>query len=65
MEEGTKRKSKSTQLEVDPMRFRPNLIISGAEPYEEYDWHSVTVGNEHFIVCILAMLFSCFPLLLI
>jgi uncharacterized protein YcbX len=37
MEEGTKRKSKSTQLEVDPMRFRPNLIISGVEPYEEYD----------------------------
>lgn len=50
MEDGTKRKSRSAQLEVDPIRFRPNLVISGAEPYEEDDWHSVTVGKEHFIV---------------
>ncbi|XP_077244486.1 molybdenum cofactor sulfurase (LOS5) (ABA3) isoform X3 [Tasmannia lanceolata] len=35
-------------IHVDPMRFRPNLIISGFEPYTEDNWRSLNIGKEHF-----------------
>ncbi|WOL18951.1 molybdenum cofactor sulfurase isoform X2 [Canna indica] len=34
---------------VDAMRFRPNLVISGAEPYAEDAWRSLHIGKAHFI----------------
>ncbi|KAL5731571.1 molybdenum cofactor sulfurtransferase [Ranunculus cassubicifolius] len=35
-------------IHITPRRFRPNLVISGAEPYEEDNWTSLTIGNAHF-----------------
>ncbi|XP_049936458.1 retrovirus-related Pol polyprotein from transposon RE1 isoform X4 [Nymphaea colorata] len=35
-------------LPIDPIRFRPNLVIGGAEPYEEDDWKAIHIGKEHF-----------------
>lgn len=31
-------------------RFRPNLVISGCEPYEEDTWKKVRIGEIHFHV---------------
>lgn len=36
-------------MPVDAMRFRPNLVISGAEPYAEDRWRSLHIGKAHFI----------------
>ncbi|XP_068654808.1 molybdenum cofactor sulfurase isoform X2 [Aristolochia californica] len=33
---------------VYPMRFRPNFIISGSEPYAEDSWRSLYIGNVYF-----------------
>ncbi|CAL9145333.1 unnamed protein product [Musa hybrid cultivar] len=33
---------------VDAMRFRPNLVISGAEPFAEDDWKSLHIGKARF-----------------
>lgn len=35
---------------VDAMRFRPNLVISGAKPYVEDNWRSLQIGEAHFAV---------------
>ncbi|CAM8877089.1 unnamed protein product [Rhodiola kirilowii] len=34
--------------EVNPMRFRPNLVISAREPYTEDGWRSLRIGNCKF-----------------
>ncbi|KAF5179122.1 Molybdenum cofactor sulfurase [Thalictrum thalictroides] len=47
----SKNKQKDYQGEpvhVDSMRFRPNLVITGAEPYEEDNWGSLTIGKAKF-----------------
>jgi uncharacterized protein YcbX len=31
-------------------RFRPNFVVSGAEPFAEDDWKSVTIGSANFHV---------------
>ncbi|XP_038901662.1 molybdenum cofactor sulfurase isoform X3 [Benincasa hispida] len=37
-----------TSLQVDPMRFRPNLVISGGRPYAEDEWRNIKIGNKYF-----------------
>ncbi|KAG8653142.1 molybdenum cofactor sulfurase isoform X2 [Manihot esculenta] len=37
-----------TPLQVNPMRFRPNLVISGGEPYAEDGWRSLKIGSKSF-----------------
>ncbi|XP_047326781.1 molybdenum cofactor sulfurase isoform X2 [Impatiens glandulifera] len=36
------------RLEVDSMRFRPNLLISGGEPYAEDGWKSLKIKGKKF-----------------
>ncbi|KAL4200828.1 hypothetical protein AMTRI_Chr02g255600 [Amborella trichopoda] len=33
---------------VDPMRFRPNFVVSGANSYDEDNWRSVNIGKQLF-----------------
>lgn len=35
-------------VQVSAMRFRPNLVISGREPYAEDFWRRVQIGNNYF-----------------
>lgn len=39
--------SERLKIEVDPMRFRGNLLIDGAAPWAEFDWvgRTVTLGS--------------------
>ncbi|KAK9150975.1 hypothetical protein Syun_009284 [Stephania yunnanensis] len=41
--------NKGLPIHVHPMRFRPNLVISGAGPYTEDLWRVLTIGKEHFV----------------
>ncbi|KAL2495750.1 Molybdenum cofactor sulfurase [Forsythia ovata] len=34
--------------EVTPMRFRPNLVMSGGEPYTEDGWRNLKIGDKYF-----------------
>lgn len=36
--------------QVDAMRFRPNLVISGGGPYAEDRWSGLKIGKNHFMV---------------
>lgn len=36
-------------IQVNPMRFRPNLVISGGAPYAEDEWRNLKVGNASFV----------------
>lgn len=35
-------------VKVNPMRFRPNLVVSGGEPYSEDRWRNLKIGNNCF-----------------
>ncbi|KAL5831529.1 hypothetical protein ACOSQ3_016940 [Xanthoceras sorbifolium] len=35
-------------VQVNPMRFQPNLVISGGEPYAEDGWRNLKIENQHF-----------------
>ncbi|KAK1440121.1 hypothetical protein QVD17_05946 [Tagetes erecta] len=35
--------------EVDAMRFRPNIVISGGGPYAEDRWSGLKIGKNHFM----------------
>ncbi|XP_024966183.1 molybdenum cofactor sulfurase isoform X2 [Cynara cardunculus var. scolymus] len=37
------------RMQVDAMRFRPNLVVSGGEPYAEDGWSSLKIGGNHFM----------------
>ncbi|XP_021738430.1 molybdenum cofactor sulfurase-like isoform X4 [Chenopodium quinoa] len=47
-------KSKASQTlqapiaQVSTMRFRPNLLISGGEPYDEDLWRGIRIGSKYF-----------------
>ncbi|XP_009361810.2 molybdenum cofactor sulfurase isoform X1 [Pyrus x bretschneideri] len=34
--------------QIDPLRFRPNLVLSGGEPYVEDGWRNLKIGNKYF-----------------
>ncbi|XP_034211931.1 molybdenum cofactor sulfurase isoform X3 [Prunus dulcis] len=34
--------------QISPMRFRPNIVISGGEPYAEDGWKILKIGNKYF-----------------
>ncbi|KMT00618.1 hypothetical protein BVRB_9g219130 [Beta vulgaris subsp. vulgaris] len=34
--------------QVSAMRFRPNLVISGGEPYAEDQWRRIRIGSKYF-----------------
>lgn len=36
--------------ELSPLRFRPNLVIGGAEPWAEDTWREIAVGSVRFRV---------------
>ncbi|WCJ37029.1 Molybdenum cofactor sulfurase [Euphorbia peplus] len=37
-----------TSIQVNPMRFRPNLVVSGGEPYAEDGWRRIEIGRKYF-----------------
>ncbi|XP_008456317.2 molybdenum cofactor sulfurase isoform X3 [Cucumis melo] len=37
-----------TSIQINPMRFRPNLVISGGRPYAEDEWRNIKIGNKYF-----------------
>ncbi|XP_023645063.1 molybdenum cofactor sulfurase isoform X2 [Capsella rubella] len=39
---------KRAHEKLNPYRFRPNLVISGGEPYAEDKWRTVKIGDNHF-----------------
>lgn len=39
---------KRAHEKLNPHRFRPNLVISGGEPYGEDKWKTVKIGDNHF-----------------
>lgn len=41
-------KSKAPTILVPAKRFRPNLVISGGEPYAEDLWSGVQIGRKYF-----------------
>ncbi|GAB4854748.1 Molybdenum cofactor sulfurase [Ancistrocladus abbreviatus] len=42
------RSVQAAQVQVSAMRFRPNFVISGGEPYAEDGWSNVRIGNHYF-----------------
>ncbi|XP_047981964.1 molybdenum cofactor sulfurase isoform X2 [Salvia hispanica] len=34
--------------EINPMRFRPNIVVSGGKPYAEDGWKSLKIGESNF-----------------
>ncbi|KAI3675679.1 hypothetical protein L1987_85271 [Smallanthus sonchifolius] len=47
--ETVKEESVGLFKEVDAMRFRPNLVISGGGPYAEDSWSGLKIGKNHFL----------------
>ena len=39
-----------TSVQINPMRFLPNLVVYGGEPYAEDGWLNIKIGNTNFMV---------------
>ncbi|XP_010459195.1 PREDICTED: molybdenum cofactor sulfurase isoform X3 [Camelina sativa] len=39
---------KRAHEKLNPYRFRPNLVVSGGEPYAEDKWRTIKIGDNHF-----------------
>ena len=37
-------------IQVNPMRFRPNLLISGGTSCAEDQWRSLKIGNKSYLI---------------
>lgn len=42
--------TRGTSVQINPMRFRPNLVVYGGEPYAEDGWLNIKIGNKNFMV---------------
>ncbi|KAL5545083.1 hypothetical protein UlMin_008867 [Ulmus minor] len=45
---GVQKGDQGAPVEVNPTRFRPNLVVSGGEPYAEDGWRNLKIGSKHF-----------------
>ncbi|KAI3769040.1 hypothetical protein L6452_00136 [Arctium lappa] len=45
----TQEGSVGLHMQVDAMRFRPNLVVSGGEPYAEDRWSGIKIGSNRFM----------------
>lgn len=50
MTEDVQKGGQGASFQVNPMRFRPNLVISGGEPYAEDGWRNLRIGHKYFSV---------------
>ena len=50
MAEDAQKGARGALAQVSPMRFRPNLVISGGEPYAEDGWRNLRIGHNYFTV---------------
>ncbi|KAH9603625.1 hypothetical protein KSS87_006510, partial [Heliosperma pusillum] len=41
--------SQAPVVHVSAMRFRPNLVISGGDPYNEDIWRGIKIGSNYFV----------------
>lgn len=41
--------TRGTSVQINPMRFRPNLVVYGGEPYAEDGWLNIKIGNKNFM----------------
>ncbi|XP_011012124.1 PREDICTED: molybdenum cofactor sulfurase isoform X2 [Populus euphratica] len=41
--------TRGTSVKINPMRFRPNLVVYGGEPYAEDGWLNIKIGNKNFM----------------
>lgn len=50
IEQGALRRGETPPGPLSPLRFRPSVIVDGAEPFEEDGWREVRIGSVDFRV---------------
>ncbi|KAF3438269.1 hypothetical protein FNV43_RR21030 [Rhamnella rubrinervis] len=48
LSKNVKKGAQGAPVQVNSMRFRPNIVISGGEPYAEDGWRNIKIGNNYF-----------------